>query len=195
VGVPIDTDFRTSIQFEGLLKEYDLTEEEQQVEFRNKALLLYYPIIEKDLIIRKHVLKNISEAIERMMWFYRCGKELKERTEEEETQQPEILSYEHDEEIIKDAILAQYHIDLWEEEVHWWKFKAMLGGLNDDNKISQIMNIRAINLNEINDNKLKEHYRKMKKIFEIPKPAEEVEEDNEISNILLNGGDLSQLKE
>lgn len=203
VEVLINTDFRTSITFEKLMKEYDLDEEDERKEFYDKALKLYYPILNEDfnksdIQIKRlinHIADNYKEAINEFMWFYRCGKEINIEETERTTLKEEILNYEYDSDKLYAAFLDQYNMDLTEADLHWWKFKAMISGLKEDNEISKIMSIRATDLSQIKDKSLQEHYRKLKKIYKIPLPAEQVEEDNEVADILLNGGDLSQLKE
>ena len=57
----IRTDFRVSILFEMMMQDEELSNEEKLL----KALELYYPIIPD----------NVEEAIEKIKWFYRCGKD------------------------------------------------------------------------------------------------------------------------
>lgn len=57
----INTDFRISIMFELLMQDDELEDSEKTMQ----ALRLYYPIIPK----------NKSKAVEKIIWFYRCGKE------------------------------------------------------------------------------------------------------------------------
>ena len=101
----------------------------------------------------------------------------------------QILNYEYDAKKIISAILSQYKIDLSEVDVHWWKFKYMMEGLKEDLPISKIMSIRATDLTTL-PKEMREQYRKLKRICKIPIPTEEVEEDDEIADILLNGGEL-----
>ncbi len=58
----INSNFRTSILFELMISDTELSEK-QKLE---QALKLYYPIIPA----------NINEAIEKILWFYRCGKDI-----------------------------------------------------------------------------------------------------------------------
>lgn len=54
------------------------------------------------------------------------------------------LDYDIDADYIYAAILGQYGIDLVDvEELHWWKFQAMLKGLNDSTKLREIMGFRC----------------------------------------------------
>lgn len=175
--VNINTNFKASIEFEGLFKK-NLEDED----FRTEALKIYYPIIPQ----------NINEAIKQMLWFYRCGKEPTE--EEQQTQsKDDVYSFEYDADYIYSAFLDQYGIDLQEQDkLHWWKFKALFRAFKEDNEISRIMGIRATNTSGMKGKEL-EHYRKLKKIYAIPKSEEEIQVKNALEDALMNGGDMSKL--
>ena len=195
--VSINTSFKTSIAFENSLKEYDLEDEEQSRDFYINALKLYFPILNGDFdslsdgdkMLFNHIIDNRNESIDRLLWFYKCGDDKKYQEEETKTSKEQILNYEYDAKKIISAILSQYKIDLSEVDVHWWKFKYMMEGLKEDLPISKIMSIRAIDLTTL-PKEMREQYRKLKKLCKIPLPTEEVEEDDEIADILLNGGEL-----
>jgi len=188
VEVSINSDFRHSIMFEGIFKE-NLEDEE----FWNKALKIYYPILDQTIMnddianiqLYNHVTNNIKETIKQMLWFYRCGKEDK-NDEEQVTNKEETYSFEYDADYIYSAFLDQYGIDLQlEDSLHWW--------LKADNEISRIMSIRATDTTGLKGAEL-EHYKKLKKIYAIPKDEKEVNHSNSIAEILKRGGDLSELE-
>ena len=119
----------------------------------------------------------------------RCGDDKKYQEEETKTSKEQILNYEYDAKKIVSAILSQYGIDLTETDVHWWKFKYMIEGLEEKHPISKIMSIRATDITTM-PKEMREQYRKLKRICKIPIPTEEVDEDDGIADILLNGGEL-----
>lgn len=181
VEVKINTDFRFSIKFEQLLNDDSLDDNEKM---RMKALQIYYPVIPQ----------NINEAINKIVWFYRCGeKEVKKK--KTTSNKEEIYSFDYDADKIYSAFLDQYGVDLQDVHLHWWKFKAMFNGLKEDNEISKIMSIRAMDLNKISDKNMKDHYTKLKKLYAIPRSKEEVEHNKNLAAILKRGGDLSELEE
>lgn len=169
---PINSDFRISIMFELLMQETAVTDQER-VEL---ALNLYYP--EK----RPY---NITEGVNKILWFYRCGDNGSGATKcgSSEVLTPQaIYSFEHDAEYIYAAFLDQYGIDLQDiEYLHWWKFRAMFKGLKEDNLISQIMRYRAIQITDDMSDAEKSYYRKMKQIYALPdnRSLEEKERDFE----------------
>ena len=177
----INSDFRTSILFELLMQD-------KSIEDENKifmSLRLYYPVIPE----------NINEAVDKMTWFYRCGKDIRSsKSKSKGKSVTQIYNFEYDDDYIFSAFIDQYNIDLQDiEYLHWWKFKAMFKGLKEDNLIVKIIGYRSMDLSKIKDKEQKAFYKKMQKLYEIPIPKDEDEKINEINKILLNGGDISKV--
>ncbi|CAM2828234.1 bacteriophage Gp15 family protein [Hathewaya histolytica] len=183
VEYAINSDFRTSILFELLMQDSTIGEEEKIY----MALELYYTTIPQ----------NINEAIEQMLWFYRCGKnEVKSKGTGKGKSVTQIYSFEHDDDYIYSAFLDQYGVDLQDMEyLHWWKFKAMFKSLKEDNELVKIMGYRAMDLSKIKDKEQKNYYKKMKELYKIPTNISKNEKEklNKIEEILLNGGDISKV--
>lgn len=177
----INSDFRTSILFELLMQDSSIGAEDKII----TALELYYPVIPE----------NINEAIEQMLWFYRCGKEItSSKGNGKGKSVTQIYSFEHDDDYIYAAFMDQYNIDLQDiEYLHWWKFKAMFKALKEDNEIVKIMGYRSMNLSKIKSKEEKAYYKKMQELYKLPMPKDEQEKLDDINNILLNGGDLSRV--
>lgn len=200
IEIQINTDFRFSITFEEMIKEYNLEEDEERKEFWDKALKLYYPILninfDKSTIEKKNmfnfVIDNVNEAIEKLMWFYRCGRDPIKNTEGQRPPKEEIYNFTYDEPKIYASFMQQYNRNIREENIHWWDFKALFDGLNEDTEIKKVISIRATDLTKIKDREMKDHYRKLKKICKIPLPEDE-EIDSEELEILMHGGNFSKL--
>jgi len=176
----INSDFRTSILFELLMQDNSISEEEKIIQ----ALELYYPILPKDL----------NQAIEKILWFYRCGKDEVETKNKGTGKSTNVYSYDYDDDLIYSAFLDQYGVDLQDVDyLHWWKFKAMFKALKEDNEIVKIMGYRAMDVNKIKDKEQKAHYTKMQELYKIPIAKDERNKLDEINNILLNGGDVSKV--
>lgn len=196
--VEINTDFRFSIRYEQLLKDNSIDNKER----RDKALKLYYPILDKTIMsndienikLYELVVNNIDEAIKNMIWFYRCGEEPKENEEEEETsQREEIYNFDYDADKIWGAFMAQYGVDLEKAELHWWKFKAWFNSLTGEHELKKIMAIRATDINSLSKEQ-QPSYRKLKRICAIPRDKSELEALNAEEELLIRGGDLSELE-
>lgn len=175
-GLRIRTDFRESIKFELLMQDRRINEKDKIMQ----ALNLYYYDLKE--------IKDIKQAINDLLWFYRCGKEIeKQEDNNEETEQKtkQIYSYEFDDEYIYSAFMEQYKIDLNSiKYLHWWKFKALFKSLNENTQFVKIMGYRAINLSKIKDKDLKANYRKMQKTYALPDMRSEEEKEADFANEL-----------
>ena len=178
----INSDFRTSMLFELMMSDNEL-DNKQKIE---QALKLYYP----------KVPENINEAMDQLLWFYRCGKDLITSGESGKGKSTQIYDFNFDDDYIYSAFLDQYGIDLQDvENLHWWKFKAMFKSLKEDNEIVKIMGYRSMDLAKIKDKDEKARYKKMKDLYKIQSQISknEIEKLDSIKNALLNGEDLSKL--
>ncbi|CUO15530.1 MULTISPECIES: bacteriophage Gp15 family protein [Clostridium] len=177
----INSDFRTSILFELLMQDGTIEEDDKIL----MALQLYYPDIPE----------NIKKAIEQMLWFYRCGKDVSSSKGNGKSKGvTQIYSFEYDDNYIYSAFLDQYNIDLQDiEYLHWWKFKAMFKALKDDNMIVKIMGYRSMDLSKVKDKEQKAYYRRMQKLYEIPISKDEQNKLDDITIALLSGEDLSKV--
>ena len=52
--------------------------------------------------------------------------------------------------------------------MHWWEFKALLQGLNDDTQFVKIMSYRAIDLGKIKDKEEKKRYKELQELYALP---------------------------
>ncbi|EPY2279512.1 bacteriophage Gp15 family protein [Clostridium sporogenes] len=177
----INSNFRVSILFELLMQDNSISEEDKIMQ----ALQLYYPVIPT----------NINMAVDKMLWFYRCGKDMiPSKGIGKGKGVTQIYSFEYDDDYIYSAFLDQYGVDLQDiEYLHWWKFKAMFKALKEDNEIVKIMGYRSMDLSKIKDKEEKNYYRKMQELYKIPIAKDEKDKLEEINNILLNGGDVSKV--
>lgn len=177
----INSDFRTSILFELLMQDGTIEEDDKIL----MALQLYYPDIPE----------NIKKAIEQMLWFYRCGKDVSSSKGNGKSKGvTQIYSFEYDDNYIYSAFLDQYNIDLQDiEYLHWWKFKAMFKALKDDNMIVKIMGYRSMDLSKVKDKEQKAYYKRMQKLYEIPISKDEPNKLDDITIALLSGEDLSKV--
>lgn len=174
-GLKIRTDFRESIKFELLMQDKNINEKDKIA----LAIKLYYYDMSK--------IKDIKIAINDILWFYRCGEELKKETSQDENEEriKQIYSYEFDDKHIYSAFLEQYNIDLNSiNYLHWWKFKALFNGLSEKTKIVEIMGYRAMNLSKIKDKEMKKHYKKMQQIYALPDMRSEEEKEADLAEIL-----------
>lgn len=177
----INSGFRESILFELLMQDNSILDKDKIY----LAVELYYPIVPDD----------VNLAIEQILWFYRCGKDIsKSKGNGKGKSDIQIYNFEYDDDYIYAAFMDQYGIDLQDiENLHWWKFKAMFKSLKEDNEIVKIMGYRSMDLSKIKDKEQKAYYKRMKDIYKIPVSKNEQEKLEEIEKALLNGEDVSKL--
>ena len=177
--LPLDTDFRTWIKLEALLLEEELSQGDKMV----LALELVYPYPVPPFFL--------TEALEKIFWFYTCGKEAESEGAEEAAEGEAVFSYEADAPYLYAAFLEQYGIDLTDAQLHWWKFQALMKGLRPDTLFVKIMGYRRMKLTADMPAEKREFYSKMKKLYALPSTQAESKRQNLIEEALLNGGDLS----
>lgn len=176
VEYPINTDFRTSIKFEMLVQR-----ETDEVKLLLEMLHLYYGEL---------IPGNVPVAIEKALWFY-AGGELK--TKSSDSKKETLYSFEYDGDYIYSAFLEQYGIDLTCAKLHWWKFRALFLSLSDKTKLSEIIGYRSVQISGKMSKEEKEFYKKMKKIYALPKNQKEEERMNEIRERLRNGESIEEV--
>lgn len=120
-----------------------------------------------------------KEAVEKMLWFYQCGRENYHKLNKKngKNSNSQIYSYNYDDEYIYGAFYEQYRIDLSTEKIHWWKFKSLLNSLKDDTEFVKIKGYRAYTGDDKNLLELKEYWA-------LPKPIEEQERLDKIYDAL-----------
>lgn len=175
----VDTDFRTFIIFEKILKRPDLD---------NKQKVLQWI----ELCFTEEIPTDIARAIEGVLDLYRCGQPEKPRkgpvmNGKVEIRPAMIYDYDYDAPYIYGAFLTQYGIDLNEiEYLHWWKFHALFRSLNSSNKIVEIMGYRAAELDKIENKKERARIARLKQIYAIP-DAQSTEEKVAKAGMVFGG--------
>ena len=171
-GLKINTNFRSFILFELLMQDRNISNEDKIA----LAINLFY----------KETPEDIEKAIDGILWLYSGGKvEKKQSKNKEENKNNRIYSYEHDADLIYSAFKHDYGIDLNEiEYLHWWKFKSLFQGLNEENKICKYMEYRAVDISKIKDKETKDRYKKLKKACRLPDERSQEEKEKDFAEAL-----------
>lgn len=195
----INADFRTIMNIEGIIFGKEVTEDQKnfakemmkEIEINEKDAITnakYYDALK--IFYKDNIPDDLEEAMEKMLWFYSCGKE------DEQTKakaKKKVISFEYDFDYINAGFMQDYKIDLFEVDfLHWWKFMSLFSALHDDCKICEIIGYRGAELKNF-DKEQRKRIREMQKIYALPDDIskEEKKRQDEITQILLNGGDLS----
>ena len=178
----INSDFRISILFELLMQDDEVGKRQKLMQ----GLSLYYPVVPE----------NMTEAGEKKIWFYRCGrKDLHDqsgRTGKGNSKQ--VYSFDYDDAYIYAAFLQQYGIDLQDvANLHWWKFRALFKALGEDTEFVKIMGYRSVEITSKMSKEQKAFYKKMQAVHALPVPDAEREANELLTEALLHGGDLTGL--
>lgn len=178
----INADFRTGIKLEmTAISQQDDTEKLMQI------LLLYYGDI-------SCIPADVGAAFTAVMNFYHCEKDNASQGGTATNRRTQIYSFEHDAPYIYAAFLEQYGIDLTQENnLHWWRFKAMFDSLSEKTQFVKIMGYRSMTITKDMSPQQKEFYRRMQKTYAIPVSKTEREKTTALEQALLHGGDLTGL--
>lgn len=186
--VGIETDFRTSILFEELLNDPELTNLQKVMQ----AVEMFYGV-------QVISWEDREEAIEKILWFYNGGTQRqggKSNDDNEVEATDALYSFEYDADKIYAAFQHDYGIDLQSiGYLHWWKFKALFKGLSEENEIVKIIGYRGMVIDPKLPSSQQDFYRKMKRIHALPAKREEQQIQDELEQILLNGGSLKEFLE
>lgn len=175
--------FRAIIKIEAVLQDPEIDMKER----RALALNLFYPEIPS----------NIIEAERQMFAFYTSDKPRNRKQQAEMKRhegRPPVYSYDFDDDYIYAAFRQQYGINLnIVEGLHWFEFRAMLVAL-DDCVFTTIKGYRGTELSKIKDEQMRRHYAELKELWELPGLQCDQAAVNEMEELLMNGGDLTEYR-
>lgn len=178
-GCKIETNFRTMVLFEQLIFADEIPEEQRLI----IALNFFW----------KEPPASFEDAVDGLLWFYRCGEENSQIEDSCDNDGPRAYDFDEDGDYIYAAFLQQYGIDLQDvQSMHWWKFKALFSALNEDTRIVKIMQYRTVDTSKMQGDE-RRFYDRMKKQYRLKRLSKPEQEAQEIAAILKNGGDLSAL--
>lgn len=81
---------------------------------------------------------------------------------------PRAYDYEIDAPLIYAAFLAQYGIDLLTVSMHWQAFLHLFHGLNEEHKITKMIQYRIMDTGQIENKEQRKFYQKMKRMYRLP---------------------------
>ena len=144
-GNPIDCGFRNILWILDVLSDVNLSEYRRLL----YALKYFYP-------------NGVPEDGIRLMSDFISQKKKNDEPKEEPS-----MDFEFDAEEIYADFLREYNIDLFDTEMHWYKFLALLNGLSDNGALSRKIHIRTMDISGL---KGKEKYeaQKAKERVKIP---------------------------
>lgn len=105
-----------------------------------------------------------------------CGKEYEESNEEPD------MDFEQDMDYIEASFMSDYHIDLSNTKMHWWKFYNLICGLSNSEMgncciLNRIRNIRTMDTKDIKDAKERKNIMEAKKFYALKKKEPQLTEE------------------
>lgn len=168
----INTDFRVAIECNRIA-------EDDSIGNLERAMAIIYKLFGDDGL---NDIDNYDRLLELAQKYLACGKEIEPTNE-----QPDMDYYE-DMDYIEASFMSDYHIDLTNTKMHWWKFYNLINGLSNSELgnccvLNRVRNLRNFDPKDIEDNKERENIIKAKKSVELKKyqkkPTKEQEESIE----------------
>lgn len=159
VEYPINADYRCMARFEQRLMTSDRGNKRVIAEIFAEALKDFY---------KGNIPTDMSEAIDKMWWFYRCGEDISSRANQAGTKHNKRLyDYDVDGGIIAAAFMDTFGIDIISNTLHWWLFRSYFSELGENTRIVKIMSYRGADLTEYKG-KQRKIYANLKKAYELP---------------------------
>ena len=154
----INTDFRVMINFEKTLQGINMIEEQEISIKMYKVLKSFCPVFFETF--HKNMKKDMKLLLKQFLWFYSCGgREDYHSGNGKGRAINDIYSYEYDDEYIWSAFFQCFNIDLTEEKLHWWKYKAIFQSLPEECKFERIKSYRAYNGKDKDKKELKKYWK------------------------------------
>ncbi len=178
IKIYFNTDFRVWIEYSNLILNNEIDNEYKIF----KSIDLCY----RDGI---KILNDIDleTAFDKIMWFFLCGKKENINIKNQEKDNPKpIYSFEQDWDYIYSAFYECYSIDLFEINLHWWKFKSLFNSLNEECQFSKILGFRAMTITSKMSKEQRKYYRKMKRLYALTDTRSEEEKESAFAKSLMS---------
>lgn len=163
----INTDFRYAIECNRI------AEDENIGEFERVLAVIYTLFGDEGINTPDHYEKLLEGARKYLL----CGKEY----DEEKNSEPD-MDFIEDMDYIEASFMSDYHIDLNNMEMHWWKFNKLMNGLSNSEIgdcciLNRIRNLRTYDTKEIKDQKERQKIEKAKKEVALKKHKKVVKKE------------------
>lgn len=149
----INTDFKVAIECNRIA-------EDETIGDLERSLAIIYTLFGDEGINKP---SHYEKLLDMAKMYLLCGNEY----DEELNEKPD-MDFIEDYSYISTSFLSDYHIDLDNCEMHWWKFMDLMNGLSNSELgdcciLNRIRNLRNFDLKDIKDVKEKEKIRKAQK--------------------------------
>lgn len=159
----INTDFRVAIECNRIAEDNGIGEYE-------RSLAIIYTLFGDEGLDDS---KNHVDLLEIAKKYLTCGKGLDGSNNEK----PD-MDFVEDMDYIEASFMSDYHIDLSNVEMHWWKFFNLMSGLSNSEMgnccvLNRIRNLRTFDVKDIKDKKERDKIIKAQKEVALKKYRKE----------------------
>lgn len=138
----INTSFRTAIRCQEIAQDKSIGDFE-------RALGVICTLFGEEALDN---VEDYEKLLELAKKYLSCGKEI------QETNKKPDMDYIKDIDLIEASFMSDYHIDLTQEDMDWWKFNNLMNGLSNSELgncciLNNIRNLRNFDASSIKDNK------------------------------------------
>lgn len=166
---PVHTGFKTWIKFEKLAQNFEKNPVQTAAEMIKLCLNC------------RRLPSSLCDTLSGLCDFY-SGKNKAEVKGEKSFKR--IYDFEYDADLIYAAFVRLYGIDLCKSNMHWHKFTALFSSITKNTKFGEILAIRATDVNEITDKKLKADILRLKRQCSLPDTTSEEEKENRLAEMI-----------
>lgn len=121
----IDTDFRNVIRMNEIMARVDLTDEA------------------RDWLALRCMMRHPPRRRDRQIEALKALREMLFSTKRGGVDEKKITDIEQDAELIFAAFLQEYGVNLWRDQLSWFEFTALLAGIAEGTRYSDVLTIRA----------------------------------------------------
>ena len=166
----INTDFRVAIECNRIA-------EDSSIGNLERAMAIIYKLFGDEGL---EDTDNYDRLLEIAQKYLSCGKEVEDNDEKPD------MDYYEDMDYIEASFMSDYHIDLTNTNMHWWKFYNLINGLSNSELgdcciLNRVRNLRNFDPKEIEDNKEREKIVKAQKSVELKRNKPKLTKEQEQS--------------
>ena len=168
----INTDFRVAIECNRIAEDETICDLE-------RALAIIYTLFGEEGINSQDDYEKLLELAQKYLL---CGKEFKDTNEKPDMDFIEDMDY------IEASFMSDYHMDLENTKMHWWKFMKLMNGLSNSELgncciLNNVRNLRNFDESKIEDSKEKQKIHEAKqqvalKKYQVKKQRTEKQKEN-----------------
>lgn len=171
----INTSFRTAIECNKIAQDGTISDFE-------RALAIIYALFGEEALNDSDHYEKLLELAQK---YLSCGAKV------EETKEKPDMDFIKDMDLIEASFMSDYHIDLTQEDMDWWKFYNLLNGLSNSELgnccvLNNIRNLRRFDASKIKDSKERRQVIEAQKFWALDKEENHLTEEQEKSMEELN---------